>query len=430
MQHPHVGWTVVPILAALAIGCEDSVPSAATVTEVRSSHARVTASPGAADLSAVIRGNASFALDLHRAVAVEGRNVVTSPHSVSTALAMTWVGARGASETRMRAAMRLPSLESASVHASFNAIDRALAEQSTQPVSQENPRPARIKLANALWAQRGYSFQTPFLDTLAEHYGAGVWLTDFSTYPEPSRLSINNWVSERTEGRIPSLLAQGTISPATVFVLTNAIHFIAGWRRVFDPARTAPADFRVNAETVVRVPTMSIMARYPYAEGPGWKAVSLAYQGSDLAMLVMVPDAGGFATFERELTAERLEMIASATSDHIVTLSMPRFSFRSQLSLRPGLGAMGMAQEFVPDAPDFSGIDGTRRIFLKDVIHEGFIAVDENGTEAAAATAVIGDVVSAPPPATLSIDRPFLFVIRSRNGTLLFLGRVMNPSVS
>jgi hypothetical protein len=202
-------WALVPVVAALAAGCGDDAPSDAPTTEVRSSHARVTASPDAADLAAVLRANATFAIDLHRAVATEGRNVVVSPYSVSTALAMTWAGARAATETRMRGAMRLPALGSGRVHAAFNAIDRALTSQSTQPVTAESPRPARITLANALWAQRGYSFAAPFLDTLAEHYGAGVWLTDFASAPDPSRLGINRWVSERTNGRIPALLAKG-----------------------------------------------------------------------------------------------------------------------------------------------------------------------------------------------------------------------------
>lgn len=425
-------WKLISLVAAFAAGCGDDAPATpSTTSEVRSTHARVTTAPDATDLSAVLHTNTVFAVDLHRAVATEGRNLVLSPYSVSTALAMTWIGARTATETRMRTAMRLPAaMEQSRVHAAFNAIDRAFAAQSTQPTSEENPRPARIKLANALWAQRGYPFQTPFLDTLAEQYGAGVRVTDFATAPDPSRLAINAWVSDRTNGRITDLLAQGTITVDTVFVLTNAIHFSAGWRRSFDPTRTAPADFHVTDAMTVRVPTMNILARLPYAEGDGWKAVSLAYQGSDLSMLVVVPDAGRFAGFERDLTAERLEGIASAATDHMVTLALPRFSFRSETSLAPALGAMGMADEFRAGSPDFSGIDGTRRISLKDVIHQGFIAVDENGTEAAAATAVIGEVVSLPPPAALSVDRPFFFVIRSVSGGVLFFGRVMNPSAS
>lgn len=424
-------WKLIPLVAAFAAGCGDDAPATpSTTSEVRSTHARVTTAPDAADLAAVLHANTVFALDLHRAVAAEGRNLVLSPYSVSTALAMTWIGARTATETRMRTAMRLPAaMEQSRVHASFNAIDRALAAQSSQPVSRENPKPARIKLANALWAQRGYPFQTPFLDTLAEQYGAGVRVTDFATAPDPSRLAINAWVSERTEGRIADLLAQGSITADTVFVLTNAIHFSAGWRRSFDPARTAPADFHVTDAMTVRVPTMNMQARLPYAEGEGWKAVSLAYQGSDLTMLVVVPDAGRFAAVERDLTAERVEAVAGAVSDHMVTFAFPRFSFRSQSSLAPALGAMGMAEEFRGGVPDFSGIDGTRRISLRDVIHQGFIAVDENGTEAAAATAVIGEVTSLPPPATLTVDRPFFFVIRSATSGVLFFGRVVNPTL-
>ncbi len=422
---------LVPLVAALS-GCGDDSPSTSpgALSEVRSSHARITTAPSSEDLSAVIRANTTFALDLHRAAAPAGRNAVLSPHSVSTALAMTWVGARNATETRMRAAMRLPALDQARVHLAFNAIDRALVEQTSHAVTMESPRPARLQLANALWAQRGYSFQTPFLDTLAEQYGAGVHVTDFSTAPDPSRIAINGWVSDHTAGRIPDLLAQGTITNDTVFVLTNAVHFIAGWRRLFDPARTAHAEFHVSATTTVHAQTMNMQARLPYAEGEGWKAVSLGYQGSDLSMLVVVPDAGHIADFERDLTAERLDMIAAAVTDHIVTLAMPKFSFRTQLSLSTALAGMGMAEEFRSGAADFSGIDGTRRISLKDVIHEGFIAVDENGTEAAAATAVIGEVVSLPPPAALTVDRPFVFAIRSANGTVLFLGRVVDPTAS
>lgn len=423
---------VIPLLAVFSAGCGEDVSGVPpSTTEVRSSHARVTTAPEASDLAAVRSANVSFALDLHRAVATAGSNLVLSPYSVSTALAMTWIGARNGSASRMRAAMRLPAaMEPSRVHLAYNALDRAFAAQSSQPPSTESPRPARIRLANALWAQRGYPFQPPFLDTLAEQYGAGVHVTDFATAPDPSRLAINAWVSERTLGRIPSLLAPGTITGDTVFVLTNAVHFAAGWYRTFDASRTAPADFHVSETSTVRVPTMNASARLPYAEGDGWKAVSLAYQGGDLSMLVVVPDAGRFSAFERDLTAERFESIGAMASEHIVTLALPKFSFRSQASLSAALGAMGMAEEFRGGVADFSGVDGTRRISLRDVVHEGFIAVDENGTEAAAATAVIGEVTSAPPPATLVVDRPFLFAIRSASGGMLFLGRVMNPAAS
>jgi serpin B len=427
----HSSLGVVSLVAALAAGCGDTVsPDAASTSEVRSSHARLSASAPESDVAAVVRANNTFAFDLHRAAAASGRNVVLSPYSVSTALAMTWAGARGASETRMRAALRLPTMEAARVHAAFNALDQGLLAQTSQPVSRESPRPARVQLANALWAQRAFPFQAPFLDTLAESYGAGVRVTDFATAPDASRLAINAWVGERTAGRIPALLAEGTVTGDTVFVLTNAIHFSAGWQRVFDPSRTAPADFHVSPTVTASVPTMHLAARLPYAEGPGWKAVSLGYQGGELSMLVIVPDAGTFEAFERDLTAERFESIAAMASDHITTLSLPRFSFRSQASLVPALSALGMAEEFRAGAADFSGIDGTRRIALKDVIHEGFIAVDEWGTEAAAAVAVMGELVSLPPPATLAVDRPFFFAIRSPSGGLLFFGRVMNPSVS
>lgn len=431
MRHARSRLGMLTCLAATAIACSDE-PAApgAQASEVRSSHARAASTAPAADVASVVRGNTTFALDLHRAVSAAAGNVVASPYSASTALAMTWAGARSGSLTRMRAALRLPDVEPARVHAAFNAIDLRLASQTAQPVSMENPRPARLQTANALWAQQGRSFQPAFLDVLAESYDAPVHLTDFAGSPDPSRLAINRWVSDRTAAKIPSLLGPGTITPLTVFVLTNAVHFTAGWRRSFDPAATAPADFHVSDTMTVSAPTMHQVARLSYAEGTGWKAVSLGYQGTDLRMLVIVPDAGTFAAFERDLTAEGLEAIAGAVSDHIVTLSLPRFAFRSQNSLAAPLSAMGMREEFTPGAPDFSGIDGTQTIYLKDVVHEGYIAVDENGTEAAAATAVIGEAVNLPPPATLNVDRPFLFAIQSPTTGVLFFGRVTNPTAS
>ncbi|MBK8694076.1 MAG: hypothetical protein IPN17_17775 [Deltaproteobacteria bacterium] len=232
MQHPHVGWTVVPILAALAVGCEDSVPSAATVTEVRSSHARVTASPGAADLSAVIRGNASLRSTCTGRSPSRAQRRDLAAQRVDRA--RHDLGQRP--QPRARPGCAPPCGSVAGVRERARVLQRhrpgARRAVDAARVAGE-PRPARIKLANALWAQRGDSFQTPFLDTL-EHLRRGRLAHGLLDLSRALAAQHQHWVSERTEGRILAP-RPGTITPATVFVLTNAIHFIAGWRRVFDP---------------------------------------------------------------------------------------------------------------------------------------------------------------------------------------------------
>ncbi len=419
-------------VTALVTGCaDDALPGATTPGEVRSSAARITTSPDPADLAAVVRATNTFALDLHRTVASGTGNTVVSPYSVTSALGMALAGARTTTASQMRAALRLPAtLADDRVHLALNALDRALVADTTQPTSRESPRPARLSVANSLWAQQGWTFQTPWLDTLASQYGVGVRTVDFTTAPDAARLAINGWVSERTNARIVDLLAPGSITADTVFALVNAVHFSAGWRRSFDPARTTTDAFTTAAGTSVRVPTMHSQGRLAYGDGEGYQAVSLAYQGTGLTMLVVAPTAGTFAAFERSLDAARLDAIASSLSDHMVTFAMPKFSFRTSVGLVDALRTLGMTDAFTAGSADFSGIDGTRRIFLSRAVHQGFIAVDENGTEAAAATALIGEAVSLPPPATLTLDRPFLFAIRGANGALLFVGRVTDPSAS
>ena len=253
-------------------------------------------------------------------------------------------------------------------------------------------------------------------------------MLDLAGSPDPSRLVINRWVSDQTHARIPNLLAPGSITGATVLVLTNAVYFIAGWSAPFDRARTANAGSHRLDGTVVQAPTMSEAADMGYAEGPGWQAVDMPYQGGQSSMLVIVPAAGTFADFERSLDADRFEAIVSALTPHRVTLALPRFTFRRNASLDTALRVLGMTAEFLPGVADLSGIDGSRRLFIQDVIHEGYIAVDEDGTEAAGATAVIIGVTGLPPQATLSVDRPFLVAIRSANGAVLFLGRAVDPA--
>lgn len=428
-MHTHkVRWSIVAMLAALGCGTTSVAPDGGSgaVEVVRSSRARITATNVSDDdVATLSTGNRDFGVALYRAVGATPGNVVLSPQSVSIALGMTWAGARADTETAMAGALRF-TMGQARTHAAFNALDQALASREQQRV--ESGRTFRLRVANSLWGQRGATFLPTFLDTLALNYGAGMNLVDFVRDTEAARLAINGWVSDRTERRIPELIARGVLDPSTRLVLTNAVYFNASWRDRFDAARTSPEAFTRLDGSTVSPPTMRQSARLDYAEGDGWQAVSMPYVGEQVSMLFILPAAGRFAEVEASMDGARLANIAGALRDHDVNLTLPRFSFRTAVSLRQQLTALGMAVAFT-DAADLSGINGLRNLYVQDVVHQGFIAVDENGTEAAAATAVVVGVVSVPPPATFHANRPFLFAIRDEpTGAVVFLGRVVDPT--
>jgi serpin B len=423
---------VVPLLAGLAAtaGCGAETPAPSTqghFEEVRSSRARITAPQvSEADRTAFANGQRRFALDAYRALAAEAGNIVYSPHSIQVALSMTWAGARGRTESQMAMALRF-ALPQGSHHAAFNALDQELAARAARSL-EGGGRRFQLRVTNALFGQRGETFLPTFLDTLAEHYGAGLKLLDFMADPEAARRRINAWVSEQTERRIPELLREGSVNRATTLVLTNAVYFNASWASPFDAAQTSPAPWHAPGAAPRMVPMMNRSLSTHYAEGEGWQAVELPYAGGDVAMLLMLPAEGRLGDFERELTAERLDGITSMLSERLVQLTMPTFSFRKHTSLKQLLQSLGMTDAFQGGIADLSGMNGNRTLFVQDVVHEGFIAVDERGTEAAAATAVVVGRTSIPKTATFRADRPFLFAIRDRaSGTLLFLGRVASP---
>jgi len=419
------------LLLGLVAGCGDVEPTPSSpqgaFEQARSTHARITtpAVPDA-DRTAFANGQRRFALDAYRVLAADSGNVVYSPHSVQEALSMTWAGARGATESQMAAALRF-GLPQARHHAAFNAFDQELAARAARPVEGAGRR-FTLRVTNALFGQRGYTFLPSFLDALAENYGAGVNLLDIAANPDAARGRINAWVSEQTERRIPELLGPGTVTPSTTLVLTNAVYFNASWETPFEASQTRPAPWNAPGAAPRNVPMMNRSAELSYAEGDGWQAVELPYAGGDVAMLLMLPADGRLAEFERGLSAERLDAITAGLGSRQVQLTVPTFTFRQHTSLKALLQGMGMSDAFQGGVADLSGMDGTRSLFVQDVVHEGFIGVDERGTEAAAATAVLIGRTSVPQPATFRADRPFVFAIRDRaSGALLFVGRVASP---
>lgn len=387
----------------------------------------------AADTAQLVAGNTAFAFDFYAAVRGEQGNSIYSPYSLSLALAMTYAGARGETANQMAETLHF-DLPPERLHPAFGALDLDLARRSAQTPAAESGRGFEFSLVNALWGQEGLRFEPDFLDTLALNYGAGMRLVDYVADPEGARQIINDWVESETHERIENLLPRGILDSDTRLVLVNAIYFKAGWQFPFDDARTAPAPFTRLDGSPVQTPMMAMgeTQTLAYAAGEGWQAVALPYVDETAEMLVIVPDAGQFEAFEAALNAETYDRILAEMQPHRVQLRMPAFHFASQFMLRETLSGMGMPSPFTPGLADFSGMTSEEALFISQVVHQAFIGVDEAGTEAAAATAVVMSreaAVVTEPEVVLTIDRPFVFVLRDvPSGTILFLGRVLDPT--
>ena len=420
--------------AALLTACGGSQDSIAAAEEIRSDRERAVPSAGDADLAGLVDGNSAFAFDLYQALRGQDGNLFYSPHSISLALAMTYAGAGGQTERQMADTLGF-SLPRDRLHPAFNDLDLQLASRG-EGVQDEDGEGFRLNIVNAVWGQQGHSFRKPFLDVLAESYGAGVRQANFREMPEASRLAINDWVAENTADRIRDLIPPDVITPLTRMVLTNAIHFNASWLFPFDESDTRQRPFHLLDGGSVDVPMMRTEEEFGYASGDGYQAVDLPYVGDELSMTVIVPARGRFTEFEDALDAALVDRILTGLEFRSVTLDLPTFEFESQFRLGETLKSMGMSDAFDSAASDFSGMDGRsclagdpECLYIRDVVHKAFVSVDEAGTEAAAATAVMMQAESAPPSrVSVTVDRPFIFLIRDRaTGTLLFVGRVEKP---
>jgi serpin B len=251
---------------------------------------------------------------------------------------------------------------------------------------------------------------------------------DFIKSPEDSRVTINNWVSDQTNSRIKDLLPQGSIDSLTRFVLTNAIYFDAAWQYPFAKESTHNGTFNLLNGSTVTVPMMNHEGSYSYIKSTGYQAIELPYSGNEIAMDIIMPDAGKFDTFESDLTADKVSGIIGNLKSSFLVLDMPKFSFDSSFSLNTALSALGMPVAFDDIKADFSGITGNTDLHISDVVHKAFVAVDEEGTEAAAATGVVMGLAALPQDA-MTVNQPFIFLIRDvKSGAILFVGRVLNPA--
>jgi len=414
---------VLPVIAYIQM----AQPVAGEVLE--SDKERITSPDvGMSEQALLVEGNSVFTFDLYQALKEEDGNLFYSPYSISLALAMTYAGARGETAQQMADTLQF-LLDHDKLHPAFNWLDAELAGRG-EGAKGKDGEGFRLNIVNAIWGQKNYEFLSGFLDVLAENYGAGLRILDFMTNTEKSRLAINDWVSDQTEGLIEDLIPQGALSELTRLVLTNAIYFNAAWAYPFDEDMTSDGQFYLLDGGQVSVPMMKQTESFGYTDGEGYQAVELHYDGDELSMVILLPEDGNFEAFEEGLQGQQVRDIISGLQPSEVALTMPKFEFDSEFSLTDTLAGMGMPIAF-SDAADFSGMTGNRELFISDVLHKAFVAVDEAGTEAAAATAVIMELTAMPdPPVEVTIDNPFVFLIRDiETGTILFVGRVMNPNV-
>ncbi len=423
---------------ALVAGCSSAAPSppagAPSITHGTDGIAlaavtapRLATTPG----NAAQAGEAvnAFGLDLYaRLVAADPEaNLVFSPASIGVALAMARAGARGTTASEMDAVMH--GLGSDANAAWVAALDASLnGKDATLNDDAGIAHRVLLRSVNAPFAQQGFPLEGPYLTALAERFGAGLRLVDYVGDTEGARRAINRWVGGQTEERIPELLAQVIVTTGTRLTLVNAIYLKAAWAEAFEATATNRAPFRRLDGTVIQVPTMHGSPELRHAAGPGWEAVELPYIGGALAMLVIEPD--DLRAFEATLDPATLAAITGSLEPGTASLAMPAFRAETQAELKDMLAAMGMPTAFSGGA-DFSDITTAERLAISAVVHQANIDVDEGGTEAAAATAVVMERVSAQVDTLrITIDRPFIFALRDLDtGAVLFLGRITTPEV-
>lgn len=341
---------------------------------------------------------------------------------------MTYAGAEKNTETTMAETMHF-TLPDQKLHTTINQ-QSILLNFRGEGAQGADGEPFRMRVVNSIWGREGYRIVDSFLDTIAINYGAGLRLLDFTKAPDESRIVINTWVEDQTEDRIKDLLPPGSINSSLVMVLVNAVYFNAGWTSKFMKESTAEGDFTDLSGATVTAQMMNQIDGFAHYKGDGYQAVELLYDGNQMSMVLLVPDAERFAQFEQGLTVDTLSQVTSSLELTSVQLSMPKWKFETDtIAMKKLFEALGMGIAFT-DAADFSGMVEGGGIFIDNIYHKAFVAVDESGTEAAAATAVVM-INSSTPMANvvLVIDRPFIYYIRDiETDTIVFMGRVADPS--
>jgi len=368
--------------------------------------------------------NTAFALDLYGQLKSTPGNLFFSPYSISTCLTMTYAGARGDTEKQMRQVLHLES-DQRRVHSAFGELQRQLEKASAQ-------KGIELNVANSLWAQKKYPFLPAFLDIAKNNYQANINQADFVAESEKARDDINRWVAQKTNDKIQNILPPGSLTDLTRLVLANAVYFKAAWANPFAKGGTANQPFHLSGNRDCNVPLMHHLDAVRYMEDGEFQAVELPYHGGELSMVVLLPRRiDGCAELEARLAPALILRSLGQMKQQRVEIFLPRFKLESGIDLNIALASLGMPDAFGPQS-DFSGMDGSKWLYISGVYHKAWGEVNEEGTEAAAATAVAvaGRAVSKPPPPPpiFRADHPFVFFIRhTRSGCMLFLGRFAEP---
>jgi serpin B len=382
-----------------------------------------------ATINALSASNTAFAFSFYNQVRDSEGNIIFSPFSLSLALSMALAGAEGNTRQEMLKALSLDEL--AEVDPAFNALLLAIEGSQQELQGEDEESTFQLNIANSSWGQSGFGFEQAYLDVLASQYGAGIYQVDFSSDPEAAREAINDWVEGETNDKIKDLIPKGAIKTLTRLVLANAIYFKGGWMHPFMENGTKDTPFTLLDGSKIDVEMMRMAEEdLRYAAQGDYQAVFLPYKSGDFSMLLILPDEGEFAVVEAELGVDMMTAIKEGMQFVPVNLRMPKFDFETAINANDVLQQLGMIEAFIPDGADFSGITMEDPLYISDVVHKATITVDEQGTEAAAATAVIMATKSMPisDPINLVFDRPFMYAIMHEpTGTILFLGRVVQP---
>lgn len=423
-----LAWVAVLISSHLLAGCVTAPPGPSA--EPTPSPVAIAAIPGAdvlargeravaevaiEDVRSIAAARNALGLELFRLLASEEGNIALGPDSISNALSMVYAGARANTAAEMRAAMHF-ELPDDQLHRAAGALDASLLEANDIDGIE-------IARGTRVFGQRELDFKEPYLATLSRDYGAPLATLDFAQDPEAARGVINDWVAELTRQLIPELMQPGTISQMTRLVIVDAQYMKAAWDEPFDPERTSDAPFHLADGSTVEVPMMRHNLTIPVASGDDWIAGELPYEGERLAMLVIVPQ--DLAAFEAQLDIEMLDSIVGGLREaHYIPIALPRFEIKKHADLTPQLRQLGIDELF--GGADLSGIADSE-LWVGSVQHEAVVKVNEEGTEAAAATGV--EIPGSLPHLELNADRPFLFLVRDRHtGSILFMGRVAEPA--
>ncbi len=369
-------------------------------------------------INELVKANNQFGLDIYSAVSQEPGNVFISPWSLASALSMTYEGARGQTADEMKNAMHLPDAEVR--HSSFAKLFNDI---------NKKDKKYQLFTANALWAQKDYPFLPEYLNLVEKYYAGKATNVDFIGNTEQARTAINDWVEDHTNDKIKNLFEKGVLTDMTRLVLTNAIYFKGTWLKQFEKSDTFDADFRINPEKTIQVPMMSMHEEeFNYYEDDKMQILEMPYDGEELSILVLLPKDNDLTELERTISADDLGAWRGALRHETLDVYIPKFTFETKYSLSDILANMGMPTAFSMGA-DFSGMNGKKELFIGIVVHQAFVEVNEEGTEAAAATGVDMTLSAMPMTKTFRADHPFIFLIQERNsGNILFLGRVIDPS--